>query len=579
MRRRIHTPPALSIFISVLLLASFSLYLSRDVFSGEESRPSPSLFRKRFSNLPLNFAVTENQYRHRSSHHVSSLGELSPDAILFPDWEVLLVLSPRDSLPSDSSDGYFCLFQNNATSPARPTGFLPFHQLVTFKCVLPSSVRRLRPFYQPILTKSPEYYWLGNDSGSPELLRWSHLAYESLSTENDVVLFAKGVNQRRDRSRPPSELRCVFGDDATKAVRTEVTISSQEVFRCRHPDEASLRRLFNGRDDERIKISLEVRQQKKVTVVPSLAYYSGPRKVTSEKGKSLVCACTMVYNVAKFLKEWVIYHSKIGVDKFILYDNGSDDGLEKVVEQLLLQGYDVKTLLWPWPKTQEAGFSHCAVYARDSCTWMMYVDVDEFVFSPSWLKSLHPSPDMLKSLLPLPRTSHGSSSSSSGLPIAQIMMRCLDFGPSNQTSHPIQGVTQGYTCRRKMEQRHKSIVLLEAVDTTLINVVHHFQLREGYRGKRLTRGEGVVNHYKYQAWSEFKAKFRRRVSAYVVDWRQESNPMSQDRTPGLGFAPIEPKGWATKFCEVNDSRLKVATQRWFRFGLDSPTGYKMAWQD
>ncbi|MCI11319.1 UPF0392 protein, partial [Trifolium medium] len=131
---------------------------------------------------------------------------------------------------------------------------------------------------------------------------------------------------------------------------------------------------------------------------------------------------------------------------------------------------------------------------------------------------------------------------------------------------------------RKVEQRHKSIVLVEAVDRSLWNVIHHFMVneKEGFRANQLGPEEGLVNHYKYQAWDEFKSKFRRRVSAYVVDWRQNENPNSKDRTPGLGFEAIEPNDWTQRFCEVRDQRLKLLTRKWF--GLFTQNGVRMAWQ-
>lgn len=471
--------------------------------------------------------------------------------------------SPLSPLPGED---YQCLFQNNATSPARFSATLPSTNRSAFKCVLPNSVRRLRPFFQPVLKKSTE-----NEAPATtrtELYRWSFLVYESLSTEDDVVVFVKGVNQRQGINRTPSEFRCVFSDSSNNnAVKTAVTSSVQEVFRCHHPNTTAF-----GSDgkDKRIKISLEIVSENRA--VPSVAYYK-PRSSVATTGqpKSLLCACTMVYNVAKVLKEWVMYHSKIGVDKFILYDNDSGDNVERVVKELNAEGYDVIRLFWIWPKTQEAGFSHSALYAKESCTWMMYVDVDEFMFSPAWDYSSEPSHQNLKSLLPeVPPSSplHHRT--------GQILINCNEFGPSNQRTHPIEGVTQGYTCRRMIEQRHKSIVLLDAVDRSLLNVIHHFELRSGYRNKQMSMETGVVNHYKYQAWPEFQTKFRRRVSAYVVDWKEAVNPNSKDRTPGLGFHPIEPKGWADMFCEVRDERLKLFTQRWF--SSNTPNGNKMVWQ-
>ena len=105
----------------------------------------------------------------------------------------------------------------------------------------------------------------------------------------------------------------------------------------------------------------------------------------------------------------------------------------------------------------------------------MYIDVDGFVSAPSWLHSLQPPADdrILQSLLP---------KTPSSLTIGQVSTRCNESGPSKQKRHPRKGVTQGYTT--------------ETLDLEV----------------------AVVNHYNHQTWSEFKAKFRRRVSAYVVDW-------------------------------------------------------------
>ncbi|KAK6138822.1 hypothetical protein DH2020_027434 [Rehmannia glutinosa] len=376
------------------------------------------------------------------------------------------------------------------------------------------------------------------------------MVYDSLTTDDDVVLFVKGVNVRQGINREPREFRCVFGDDTINGVKTAVTTSMQEVFRCKRP--------------ELTTVSLEIVAENRV--VPSVAYYTLPRKLESNNGKSLLCASTMVYDVAKFLKEWVLYHSKIGVEKFVLYDNGSDDDLQKSVDELVKQGFDINTYFWRWPKTQEAGFSHSAIYAKDVCSWMMYLDVDEFIYSPNWQNFSEPSKSLLHPLIL-------SNSSKLG----QISINCHEFGPSDQKEHPIMGVIQGYNCRRMYENRHKSIVLLDAIDDSLLNVIHHFYLRPGYKTKKLSTNSMVVNHYKYQAWPEFKAKFRRRVSAYVLDWTQKLNPRSNDRTPGLGFAPVEPRGWAHKFCEVRDNMLKDLTLRWFGIS-ESNSALKMAWQ-
>lgn len=573
MARKVRTT-FLYVVASVFFCASLYHHYLRDAissFSSDQLRPSPSVI-----SLPtsaphppsptptsVNYVFRQNltnttlpKYDSASllipSPSPSSPGQISTTAVLLPGWEVLVIVSP-ETTPSNL-DGYSCFFDTNEVSPARYSGVLPYPDRATFSCLLPPRARRRVPFKQPILSSSPESR---SDSPAPALIRWSQMVYDSLTTDEDIVLFVKGVNTRQGINREPREFRCVFGDDAINGVKTAVTSSMQEVFRCKRPQVTAVSPVGG------VKISLEIVAGKRV--VPSVAYYTPLRRLEPQGGRSLLCATTMVYDITKFLREWIVYHSEIGVEKFLLYDNGSDDDLKRVVDELVQDGFNISTYFWRWPKTQEAGFSHSALYAKDACAWMMYLDVDEFIFSPSWQNFSTPSKSLLQSLI----RHHNSN-------IGQFSISCHEFGPSNQTVHPEMGVVQGYNCRRKYENRHKSIVLLDAVDHSMLNVIHHFHLRPGRKARKLSTQNMVVNHYKYQAWPEFKAKFRRRVSAYVLDWTDKSNPHSNDRTPGLGFVPVEPKGWPQKFCDVHDNRLKELTLRWF--GIKSDSGFRMPWQ-
>lgn len=93
-----------------------------------------------------------------------------------------------------------------------------------------------------------------------------------------------------------------------------------------------------------------------------------------------VCVCSMIYNNARFLDEWVRYHAFLGVDSFLIYDNNSEDNLEREVRRLAAGGFRIKRVFWPWIKTQQAGFSHCSMNARrEGCTWGLFIDVDEFL--------------------------------------------------------------------------------------------------------------------------------------------------------------------------------------------------------
>ncbi|GLJ37202.1 hypothetical protein SUGI_0754560 [Cryptomeria japonica] len=83
-------------------------------------------------------------------------------------------------------------------------------------------------------------------------------------------------------------------------------------------------------------------------------------------------------------------------------------------------------------------------------------------------------------------------------------------------------------------------------------------------------------HRFYEAWIEFKVKFKRRVSAYVVDWSEFKYSASQDRTPGLSNKAIQPDDWEHRFYEVIDTALKDFAIR--EFSLSNEPTSKLEWQ-
>ncbi|KAL6873965.1 hypothetical protein ACP4OV_014047 [Aristida adscensionis] len=495
------------------------------------------------------------------------------DAVLLPDWEVLVLL-PRTAAAAVALDGggrgnATCVFFAGGAaaaavaSPARALGRMPASGRRAYACTMPRPARRRHPLRAPRLitasSSSSSAVAAGKEaeaeaeaearSPPPEMLRWSgKLVYDAvaLGGGGDVLVFAKGVNPRQGVNRAASDVRCVYyrrgADSADVVASLLAATSAQQVFRCPPPP-----------TPQELRVTLAVAGEE---LIPSLATYSPPRGRhvgSAPPNKKLICACTMVRDVAKFLREWVVYHAAVGVDRFYLYDNGSEDDLADQVRQLSAAGFDISVRSWPWPKTQEAGFSYTAAVHQDSCEWMAFIDVDEFIFSPGWTKSRKPTKSMLRSIMAVEPD------------VGQVMLGCVDFGPSGQTTHPKEGVTQGYTCRRRTKERHKSLLRLDAVDQSLMNSIHHFDLQSGFRGEQSRQAR--VNHYKYQAWEEFKVKFRRRVSTYVADWTDPVNPGSKDRTPGLGFEAVEPAGWAQKFCEVEDTLLRDVTRRWFGVGF------------
>ncbi|KAK1569258.1 hypothetical protein Q3G72_034500 [Acer saccharum] len=374
----------------------------------------------------------------------------------------------------------------------------------------------------------------------PTTHKWDSVAYEALiDRDNTTVVFVKGLNLRPERISNASRFECVYGWDfrSTKfLLRTPVLSIAQEIVRCKTPlSVLSGPPRFN---DSYIKASVRVKGGRMIRSIARLVKRADPDPPTRKEHG--MCICTMLRNQARFFKEWIMYHAQIGVQRWFIYDNNSEDDIEDVIESLLdYANYNITRHVWPWIKTQESGFAHCALRARDTCEWVGFIDVDEFFHLPSG--------QMLHDVL-------GNFSKDSN--VGELRSLCHNFGPSGLTQVPTQGVMVGYTCRMGAPERHKSIVRPEALNSTLINVVHHFHLSRGFESVNLDPYTLVINHYKYQVWDVFKEKFFRRVATYVVDWQDTQNVGSKDRAPGLGTRAVEPPDWSTRFCEVNDTGLR-----------------------
>ncbi|XP_042497843.1 glycosyltransferase family 92 protein RCOM_0530710-like [Macadamia integrifolia] len=391
---------------------------------------------------------------------------------------------------------------------------------------------------------------------------WENLVYGAAFDGDTAVVFVKGLNLRPDRSSDPTQFVCYFGyGDRERHPRyafTSAALSAaQEVVRCSLP--VSIRNKIVR--DHGISVTIgaaslgalgRVGTPPLYIPLPSVANIFNSAATTKHK-KYELCMCTMIWNQASSLREWIMYHAWLGVERWFIYDNNSDDNIKQVIDELNLENYNVSRHVWPWLKTQEAGFSRCTLMAKNECNWVGFMDVDEFFYfrvpiSRRMIRKLgYPGRDSLKSLV---------ANFSSSAVIGEIRTTCYSFGPSGLRTPPSQGVTVGYTCRLHSPERHKSIVRPIALHHTLLNVVHHFRLKRGYRYLNLPQSTAVINHYKYQVWESFRAKFSRRVATYVADWQENQNEGSKDRVPGLGTEAIEPPNWPLQFCEVWDTRLR-----------------------
>jgi len=132
----------------------------------------------------------------------------------------------------------------------------------------------------------------------------------------------------------------------------------------------------------------------------------------------------IVRDEAPYLEEWLAYHLGLGVQHFLVYDNGSRDEIQDVIEPWLNHG--LLTLLhWPLPGGQIDAYSHALRFFGPSFEWLLFVDVDEFVVPLV-------DDDMPTLLARWPEA-------------ADIRMPRVDFGFSGQRQPPAQLSIEAYT--------------------------------------------------------------------------------------------------------------------------------------
>ncbi|KAJ9187581.1 hypothetical protein P3X46_003020 [Hevea brasiliensis] len=572
-RKRIYKPNA-NFFSVRSLTVCLSFFVFLLFISSDRSPIRTGSFRPvlyvpaSLSLLPARLALT------RDSFGARSLSLIVEDRVLLPD-HLLLIVSNKLRTSDNFLCVYYSLFNSSSSEdvvlkPAISVDEYRGDKSIV-RCQLPpmnfSTAVNLRRTWEVA-----EGDGLLRGNAAVAVPSWNRVVYEAVLDLNTAVVFVKGLNLRPHEDSDPTQFRCHFSltnfDKGEGFVfTTEATAAAQEVLRCLLP--RSVRRNPEKAMGIRVTVSRVDADENAIDgPLPSVAKVYGTKtyKRRSYSGKKYeLCACTMLWNQASFLREWIVYHAWLGVERWFIYDNNSDDEIQEVIDELNLQNYNVSRHAWPWTKAQEAGFSHCALRARSECKWLGFFDVDEFFFFPRHRARDMQGQSSLRTLV---------AKYTNSPKYAEIRIICHSFGPSGLTAAPSQGVTVGYTCRLQASERHKSIVRPELLDATLLNVVHHFRLQRGYRYLNVPESKAVVNHYKYQVWDTFKTKFFRRVSTYVANWQEDQNKGSKDRAPGLGTVAIEPPDWRLRFCEVWDTGLKDFVLANF---ADTATGF-LPWE-
>ena len=203
----------------------------------------------------------------------------------------------------------------------------------------------------------------------------------------------------------------------------------------------------------------------------------------------------MYRDAASYLAEWIEFHRLVGAERFFLYDNGSVDEHREVLAPYIEEGI-VVVHDWPMPfigrrgggGALQRGFDHCLATHREDSRWIAFLDVDEFLFSPTG------------ALLPELLTEYEE--------FAAVCVSRAEFGTSGHRTRPDGLVIDNFVHRRPVRPDEyvpvKSIV--DPRKAVLSRGAHTFDYLQGLAVDENRRPVDQLDGYgrKPVSWSKFR---------------------------------------------------------------------------
>ncbi len=141
-----------------------------------------------------------------------------------------------------------------------------------------------------------------------------------------------------------------------------------------------------------------------------------------------IAICAIFKDEAQYILEWLAFHKMMGVDLFVLYDNGSTDGSADLIRRSSF-ARNVTIIDWPGPAAQIPAYQDFCAHHAARYDWAAIIDVDEFIV-PAACGSIREV---------LMRRIYSNYSA--------ILLQWLVFGSSGHVHRPAGLVIENYTRR------------------------------------------------------------------------------------------------------------------------------------
>src|SRR4051794_7234593 len=177
-------------------------------------------------------------------------------------------------------------------------------------------------------------------------------------------------------------------------------------------------------------------------------------------GSPYLSMCTIYRDQADLLPEWIEFHKLVGVERFYLYNNFSKDDHREVLAPYVADG-TVVMHDWavPFPPALATAFTHCVTEHGDESRWIAFIDMDEFLFSPT----LRPVSELLPGYEPWPAVAAVS----------------LQFGTSGHVQRPAGLVIENFVNRWRPPELSAVKCIVDPARVVRCKSAHEFVYREG----------------------------------------------------------------------------------------------------
>lgn len=102
------------------------------------------------------------------------------------------------------------------------------------------------------------------------------------------------------------------------------------------------------------------------------------KELRNYMGQTPLAICVIIKNEAKYIEEWLEYHINLGVNKFLIYDNESQDNIRNVLQSYISEGV-VEYKIWPGEKVQLSAYNDAIACHRHDIGYIGFIDADEFL--------------------------------------------------------------------------------------------------------------------------------------------------------------------------------------------------------